>query len=79
MPRTLGSARQKALIAFLIEKRLEADLTQASLARKLRRYQSFIATVESGERRVDVVEFLDFADAIGFDPAEALRTLRKVK
>jgi len=30
--------------------------------------QSFVARVESGERRIDVVEFLNIAKAIGFDP-----------
>lgn len=79
MPKTLGSARQRALIALLIDRRLKAGLTQATLAKKLRRYQSFVATVESGQRRIDVVEFLDFADAIGFDANEALRLIRRVK
>lgn len=79
MQKTLGSARQKALIAFLIDSRLKAGLTQATLATKLRRYQSFVATVESGQRRIDVVEFLDFSDAIGFDPITALRQIRKAK
>ena len=41
--------------------------------KKLRRYQSFIASVEGGQRKIDVVELLAFADAIGFDPREAIR------
>lgn len=77
MPKTLGSARHKALIEHLIKARLEAGLTQAALAKKLRRYQSYIATVESGQRRIDVVEFLDFADAIGFDPIDAIKDIRR--
>jgi hypothetical protein len=38
-----------------------------SSARRLERYQSFVATVEAGQRKLDVVELLAFADAIGFD------------
>jgi transcriptional regulator with XRE-family HTH domain len=76
MSRTLRSARHEALIALLIEKRREAGLTQAQVAKKLKRYQSYVATVESGQRRIDVVEFLDFADAIGFDPRDAIKRLR---
>ncbi|WP_108523213.1 helix-turn-helix domain-containing protein [Bradyrhizobium algeriense] len=76
MPRTLRSPRQKALIAMLIEQRKKSGLTQAQLAKRLRRYQSFVATVESGQRRIDVVEFLDFAEAIGFDPIDAIKRLR---
>ncbi|MGO4716101.1 helix-turn-helix domain-containing protein [Bradyrhizobium sp. 2TAF24] len=76
MPRTLRSPRQKALVALLIEKRKKAGLTQAELAKRLRRYQSFVATVESGQRRIDVIEFLDMSEAIGFDPIDAIKRLR---
>lgn len=76
MPRTLRSPRQKALIAMLIEQRKKSGLTQAQLARRLKRYQSFVATVESGQRRIDVVEFLEFAEAIGFDPINAIKKLQ---
>jgi transcriptional regulator with XRE-family HTH domain len=79
MSRTLASGRHKALTAFLIEKRKKAGLTQADVAKKLRRYQSFIATVEGGQRKIDVVELLAFADAIGFDPREAIKRLLSVK
>lgn len=78
MSRTLRSARHETLIALLVEKRREAGLTQAQVARRLKRYQSYVATVESGQRRIDVVEFLDFAEAIGFDPREAIRRLRAI-
>jgi transcriptional regulator with XRE-family HTH domain len=79
MSRTLRSARQKALTSFLIAKRKKAKLTQAEVAKRLGRYQSFVATVESGQRRIDVVELLDLADAIGFDAREAIKMLASVK
>lgn len=79
MSRTLRSARQKALTAFLIEKRKKAKLTQTEVAKKIGRYQSFIATIESGERRIDVVELFDLAEAIGFDPREAIKALASVR
>ena len=40
-------------------------------------YQSFVARLESGQRRVEVVEFLDLAEVLGFDPAKAVSALRK--
>ena len=43
-------------------------------ARKRRRYQSIVANIESGERRIDVVEFLDIAEAIGFDPGKLIES-----
>jgi hypothetical protein len=54
-------------------------MTQAEVAKKLRRYQSFVATVESGQRRIDVVEFLAFAAAIGFDASRAIREIASTK
>nr|WP_272210217.1 helix-turn-helix transcriptional regulator [Marinicella sp. W31]MDC2876082.1 helix-turn-helix transcriptional regulator [Marinicella sp. W31] len=73
MVKTLGSARHRALIAYLIEARERAGVTQTELAEKLGEYQSFIARLESGQRRVDVVEFLEFAEILGFDPYNALK------
>lgn len=42
--------------------RLEAGLTQVQAAKKLRRPQSHISNVESGQQRVDVVELKRFAE-----------------
>jgi hypothetical protein len=42
-------------------------------------YQSFVATVEGGQRNIDVVELLAFPEAIGFDPHEAIKRLSAVK
>jgi hypothetical protein len=50
-----------------------------SSARRLERYQSFVATVEAGQRKLDVVELLAFADAIGFDPRDAIKRLLATK
>jgi transcriptional regulator with XRE-family HTH domain len=79
MSQTLQSPRHKALITLLVERRKRAGLTQAQVARKLGRHQSFVATVESGQRRIDVVEFLEFAQVIGFDPRTAIRRLASVE
>lgn len=48
--------------------RKRAELTQVELAGKLGCPQSFVAKVEIGERRLDVLEFLEYASAVGFDP-----------
>lgn len=72
MVKTLGTERHKALIALLVEKREAAGLTQAELAAKLGEYQSFVARLESGQRRVDVVEFIELAEILDFDPMRTL-------
>ena len=67
MPKTLRSNRQLRLINRLVEQRKRAGLSQGALAAKLGRYQSVVHAIESGSRRVDVVELLDIAEAIGLD------------
>jgi transcriptional regulator with XRE-family HTH domain len=73
--KTLGSARHKLLVDLIVAKREAAGLTQTQLAEKLGEYQSFVARLESGQRRIDVIEFLDLAAKLGFDPAKAIRLI----
>lgn len=56
----------------MVDARTKAGLSQKELAAKLRHHQSFVARVESGERRIDVVELVVLARAIGFDASEIL-------
>ena len=55
-----------------VDARQAAGLTQVELARKLGRPQSFISKVEQGERRLDVIEFLEVARALETDPKRLL-------
>ena len=48
--------------------RKRAGLTQKELSRRLRKPQSFISSYERGQRRIDIIEFLLIADAIGAKP-----------
>lgn len=73
--KTLGTKRQEALVTLLRKKRESAGLTQTEVAKGLGEHQSFVARLESGQRRIDVVEYLTLAEVIGFDAAEALKQL----
>ncbi|WP_258522605.1 helix-turn-helix domain-containing protein [Brevundimonas vesicularis] len=53
--------------------RKAVDITQVELAERLGRPQSFVSKVERGERRLDVIEFCELAEALGHDPSELLR------
>lgn len=67
MPKSLCSPRQHRLMELLIAARRGKGLTQAMLAERLGKPQSYVAKYETGERRIDVIEFLDVAAAIGMD------------
>ena len=54
-------ARYQRFLQRLREARTEARLTQAEVAERLRKPQSFVSKSETGERRVDVVELADLA------------------
>jgi transcriptional regulator with XRE-family HTH domain len=75
--RELGSPRHETLRRLLKERRQRAYLSQQEVANLIRRGQTFVSAVERGQHRVSVVEFLDFAEAIGFDAAAALRRVAK--
>ena len=65
MTKSRHTARYDKLIRALKEARLDAGLTQAEVAKKFAAHASFVSKVESGERRLDVVELADFCQQYG--------------
>jgi transcriptional regulator with XRE-family HTH domain len=65
----------RVLIERLIQARRKRGMTQAELALKLGRPQSFISKIENRERRLDVVEFIEIAHLIGEDPHDIIDAL----
>lgn len=68
MAKTLRSRGHRALLAVLVASRRDAGLTQAELAKRLGKVPSWVAKVEIGERRLDVVEFTAIARALKIEP-----------
>lgn len=66
----------RRFIEMLVERRKQAELSQQQVADALGLPQSFIAKIEKFERRVDVIELIQIASAIGFDPARLVREIR---
>jgi transcriptional regulator with XRE-family HTH domain len=73
MQKSLRSAEYARLIEVLVAVRHRSGIRQQALAKKLGRPQSFIAKYEGGERRIDVVEFIAIARALGADPIKLFR------
>jgi transcriptional regulator with XRE-family HTH domain len=77
MPSSFRSRRHQRLAELLAEYREKAALYQADVAKGLGKHQPFITNIENGQRRVDVVEMLDLAEIMGFDPHELIDILLK--
>ena len=73
--KTLRSRRHRALCAALVSARKTARLSQDELASRLKTSQTVIARIEIGERRIDVIEFIDLAKALRLDPRTILTEL----
>jgi transcriptional regulator with XRE-family HTH domain len=79
MGKSIHSPQHQKLRELLIAARKKAKLTQAEVAESLGRPQSFVAKYEGGERRLDVIEFMLVARALGADPAKLMRTVEAVE
>jgi transcriptional regulator with XRE-family HTH domain len=66
--KTLRSRGHRTLIDLIVSTRTQAGLTQRDLAARLKRPHSFVGRIEAGERRVDVVEFIEIARVLDIDP-----------
>jgi transcriptional regulator with XRE-family HTH domain len=66
--KTLRSKGHRALIELLVSTRQQAGLTQRDVAARLKRPRVFIGRIEAGERRIDVIEFIEIARVLGADP-----------
>ena len=75
IPKSIHSAEQAAFCSLLRQARGNAGLTQQELAYRLDKPQSFVAKIEGGERRLDVVEFLGVMRAMQADPLRLIRAL----
>ena len=77
--RHIRTPRHKMLMATLKSARETAGLTQRELAQRLDRAHSYVGKIESGERQLNVLEFCEYVQALGADPAEVLRGIAKVR
>lgn len=76
MTESIYTARYRRLCALLVEARKAKGLSQASLAGRLGWLQTAVSKYERGERRLDLVEFLDVAQALEIDPHKVIRQLK---
>lgn len=72
-------AAHKIFVEELIAARKRSGLNQTEIAARLGKNQQYLSRIESGRRRIDVVEFVSLARAMDFDPAKLFaRIVRKL-
>ena len=75
MKDSIRSSEYRCVLAKLIEMRNAAGMTQRDLAKALKREHSFVWRIETGGRRLDVVEFYWVCKALGRNAAVVYRDL----
>ncbi len=73
--KSLYSPESKKITSWLREKREGSNLTMRQAASKLNLPHSFISKTETGQRRIDVIEFVWYCETLGFDPQEGLQLI----
>lgn len=76
MPNPIHDPRYILFREMLTEIRLAKGLLQSEVAERLGKNQSFVSKYERGERRLDLPEFLELADALNIDVAAFVKEYR---
>lgn len=74
----LYEARYEKLRGELVSARIRAGLTQSDLASRLGKAQSFVSKVETGERYLDVLDFLRWCEMSNADAGAMLRKIQRI-
>ena len=75
MPKTIFGGDHRHMVDVLIQARRDSGLTQAELAARVGKDQTFISIVERGQRRVDVIEFIQLSKALDRDPVALMKAI----
>lgn len=73
----VGSGPYRVAITTIVEERTAAGVSQRELARRLGKPPSYVNKIELLERRMDILEFLLIAEALGIDPADLFSKVMK--
>ncbi len=79
MKKTIASNEYKALVDWLIKARQSKGYTMRDLAVKLDRPHSYVGKIEQLERRLDVIEFVEYCNALKLDPVDGIALVKQFK
>lgn len=68
VPKSIYSNRYRKFLELFVETRMASGMSQRALAAKLKVPYATIANIETGQRRVDLAEFIELALLLGINP-----------
>ena len=76
---SIHSEANTVLRNLLIAQRVNLKLTQRELAEKLNIGYSLIGKIETGDRRLDIVELLEYAHALEIDTMDIINIIQETQ
>lgn len=78
MRKTIYSKEGRALSKWLTRKRRVSGRSQREFAKVLKVHHSIVGKIEKGNRRIDVVELMQYCEALDVDPRDAIDEITKI-
>lgn len=75
MTKSVFTENYETFLKILVRLRKGIGMTQTQLSQKIKQTQSYVSKYENGERRLDVIEFVQVAKALGADPLQIIDEL----
>jgi len=75
LKKSIYSERYRRFLALLVSERKKTGVTQLVLSKALGKPQSFVSKIETGERRLDVIELIDILACLEVEPQAFMRAL----
>ena len=76
--RSIHNKKYKAIIAYIRGKREEAGITQKDMTKVLHLRQAIISKIETCERRIDLLELLQYCRGVNISIQEIVDHLEKM-
>lgn len=70
MPASMFTDAYRVMVECLVEARRSAGLSQTELGRRMGKGQKFVSVIETGVRRIDLVEFVEWSKALERNPID---------
>ena len=74
---SIYSAEHQWLRELFLKRRQELRLSQRALGEKMGVLYSFVGKVETGDRRLDIFEFIEYCKGLDLDPELVLKEIQQ--